>query len=69
MSDPDLIGFFKAAYPNGSWPRPFHILEGLQRIAAGETAKEAAKSVGTAPHFLENARKGQQTKMELVYST
>src|SRR5215211_1668893 len=37
MTDTDLVGFFKAVYPKGMWPAPFHILEGLQRIAAGES--------------------------------
>jgi hypothetical protein len=52
MTDPDLVGFFKAVYPNGSWPAPFHILEGLQRIAGGESTKEAAKAVHTLPSVL-----------------
>jgi len=66
MSTPDLVGFLKAAYPNGSWPRPFHILEGLQRIAAGDTPKEAAKAVGTAPHFLVKAGKSAEPEFDLL---
>ena len=52
MSAPDLVGFFKAVYPDGSWPSPFHILEGLERLAKGESLKEAAKAVRTLPSVL-----------------
>lgn len=63
MSNPDLIGFLKAAYPNGSWPRPFHVLEGLQRIAVG---KDAAKAVGTSAHFLEKAQKSRRPEFDIL---
>src|SRR5262252_6090135 len=66
MSAPDLIGFLKSAYPNGSWPRPFHVLEGLQRIAAGESPKEAATSVGTSLHFLEKAQKSKRPEFDIL---
>src|SRR5205809_582006 len=66
MNAPDLIGFLKLAYPNGSWPRPFHVLEGLQRIAAGETVKEAASAVGTSSHVLEKARKSAQPEFDIL---
>src|SRR5271155_4398501 len=66
MSNPDLIGFLEAAYPNGAWPRPFHVLEGLQRTAAGETPKDAAKAVGTSVHFLEKAQKSRQPEFDIL---
>lgn len=66
MSNPDLIGFFKAAYPNGSWPRPFHVLEGLQRIAAGEAVKAAAQAVGTLPSILERLRKSSEPEYDVI---
>ena len=66
MSPPDLIGFLKSAYPNGAWPRPFHVLEGLQRIAAGESPKDAAKAVGTSLHFLEKAQKSARPEFDIL---
>jgi hypothetical protein len=66
MSAPDLIGFLKSAYPNGSWPRPFHVLEGLQRIAGGESPKDAARAVSTSPHFLERARKSRHPEFDIL---
>jgi len=66
MSTPDLIGFLRSAYPNGAWPRPFHVLEGLQRIAAGESPKDAAKAVGTSLHFLEKAHKSKQPEFDIL---
>jgi hypothetical protein len=66
MSNPDLIGFLKAAYPNGSWPRPFHVLEGLQRVAAGESSKDAAKAVGTSAHLIEKAQKSRRPEFEIL---
>src|SRR5260370_37802594 len=66
MSVPDLIGFLKSAYPNGSWPRPFHVLEGLQRIAAGEAPKDAARTVGTSLHFLEKAQKSGRPEFDIL---
>jgi hypothetical protein len=66
MSDFDLIGFLKAAYPNGPWPRPFHVLEGLQLIAAGEAPKDAAKAVGTSARFLEKAQNSAHPEFDIL---
>jgi hypothetical protein len=66
MTDADLIAFLKAAYPNGSWPRPFHILEGLEKIAAGSSPAEAAKSVGTIRHLLEKASQASDPEFAVL---
>src|SRR5947209_6582342 len=66
MSDPDLIAFLKAAYPNGSWPRPFHVLEGLQKIASGISPKDAAKAVGTSTYFLKRAQESPNPEFDVL---
>jgi hypothetical protein len=66
MSSPDLIGFLKAAYANEPWPRPFHVLEGLQKISAGASLKDAAKAVGTSPHWLEKALKSTNPEFDIL---
>jgi hypothetical protein len=66
MSRPDLVGFLRAAYGNGPWPRPFHILQGLQRVASGETIKEAAKVVGTSARMLERAQSSARPEFALL---
>lgn len=52
MTQPNLGAFLKAAYPEGPWPKPFHILQGLEMIAAGASAADAAKSVRTTTKIL-----------------
>lgn len=49
MSGPDFVGFLKQEYPDGSWPPPFHILEGLEKVKAGTPVNEAARDVKTTP--------------------
>jgi hypothetical protein len=66
MTAPDLVGFLKAAYPTGSWPRPFHILEGLEKIAGGASPGDAAKAVKTAARFLVKAQKSVHPEYELL---
>jgi hypothetical protein len=66
MSDSDLVKFLKSAYPNGSWPRPFHILEGLQKIAAGLSVQEAAKAVGTGTHHLRKAQQSTNPEFDIL---
>jgi hypothetical protein len=64
---PDLTGFLSAAYPHGSWPAPFHVLEGLQKFKAGVPLKEAAKSVGTSPHILERLNKSTEPEYDIIH--
>lgn len=52
MSPPDLVAFLKAAYPQGPWPKPFHILQGLEMITTGTSVADAAKAVRTTPKIL-----------------
>jgi hypothetical protein len=66
MSNPDIVGFFKVAYPDEPWPKPFHVLEGLQRVAAGESVKDAAKAVGTSSHWLEKAAKSAHPEFDIL---
>ncbi|HEX4793793.1 MAG TPA: hypothetical protein VH370_08380 [Humisphaera sp.] len=66
MSNLDFVKFFKAAYPDESWPKPFHLLEGLQRVAAGETVKDAAKAVGTLPSILEKLAGSSQPAHDII---
>ncbi|HEY7296819.1 MAG TPA: hypothetical protein VH684_02685 [Xanthobacteraceae bacterium] len=66
MSDPDLIAFLKAVYPNGSWPRPFHVLEALQKIANGASLKDAATAVGTSMHFVEKAQASANPEFDVL---
>ena len=66
MSNSALIGFLKAAYPNGSWPRPFHVLEGLQKIAGGMSLHEAAKAVGTGAHHLRKAQESSNPEFDIL---
>src|ERR1700724_2830946 len=66
MSNPDLIGFLKSAYPEGSWPRPFHILEGLEKIAAGASLKDAARAVGTSTHHLQKAAESENPDFDIL---
>ena len=63
---PDLIGFLKAAYANESWPRPFHLLEGLQKIASGATIKDAAKAVGTTGQLLQKAQGSAHPEFDIL---
>lgn len=66
MSNLDLISFLHSAYPGGSWPRPFHILEGLQKIAAGASLKEAARAVGTSAHHLQKAVESDNPEFDIL---
>ena len=66
MSAPDLVGFFKAAYANEPWPRPFHVLEGLQKIDAGATLEEAAKAEGTSVHHLKKAQESRHPEIDIL---
>jgi hypothetical protein len=66
MSDSELVAFLKAAYPNDSWPRPFHTLEGLQKIAAGMSLQEAAKAVGTGSHHLRKALESPHPEFDIL---
>jgi hypothetical protein len=63
---PDLTGFLSGVYPQGSWPPPFHVLEGLQKFKDGASLKEAAKSVGTSPHILENLDKSIEPEYDVI---
>jgi hypothetical protein len=66
MSNTDIVGFLKAAYPNEPWPKPFHVLQGLQRVAEGESVKDAAKAVGTSRHWLEKAAKSTHPEFDIL---
>lgn len=66
MSDPTLTNFLRSAYPNGPWPRPFHILEGLQKIAAGASLKDAARAVGTSTHHLQRALESKNPEFDIL---
>ena len=66
MSDPSLTSFLKSAYPDGSWPRPFHILEALQKIAAGASLKDAARAVGTSTHHLQKALESKNPEFDIL---
>ncbi|SRR5579871_1063824 len=66
MSDPDLVGFLSSAFPDGAWPRPFHILEGLQKVKAGASVKDAARAVGTSARHLQNALESKSPDLDLL---
>lgn len=66
MSDSELVAFLKAAYPNGSWPRPFHTLEGLQKVAGGMSLQEAAKAVRTGAHHLRKAQESPNPEFDIL---
>src|SRR6266508_3685291 len=66
MKDSNLVRFLKTAYANEPWPRPFHILEGLQKINRGMTLKDAAKVVKTTTRQLENAQKSKSPEYDLL---
>jgi hypothetical protein len=66
MSDRSLTAFLTSAYPAGSWPRPFHILEGLQRIAAGASLKDAARAVRTSTKHLQKALESGNPEFDIL---
>src|SRR5579863_4747417 len=66
MSDSELVAFLKATYPNGSWPRPFHTLEGLQKVTGGMSLREAAKAVGTGAHHLRKAQESPNPEFDIL---
>lgn len=63
---PDIVGFLTAAFPNGSWPPPFHALEGLQKLKAGVALKEAAKDVGTSPRTLAKLNDSAEPEYDII---
>jgi hypothetical protein len=63
---PDLVGFLTAAFPNGSWPSPFHVLEGVQKLKAGVELKDAAKEVGTSPHILKKLSESAEPEYDII---
>ncbi|MFI5011955.1 MAG: hypothetical protein ACHQAY_06380 [Hyphomicrobiales bacterium] len=66
MNAPDVVGFLKAAYPDEPWPKPFHVLKGLQLLASGQTAREAAKTVGTSLNQLEKAARSAHPELDIL---
>jgi hypothetical protein len=63
---PDLVGFLTVAFPNGSWPRPFHALEGLQKLKAGVALKDAAKEVGTSSRILAKLNNSAEPEYDII---
>ena len=49
MTGPDFASFLKQEYPEGHWPSPFHILEGLEKVKGGKPINDAAREVRTTP--------------------
>lgn len=66
MSDSAVVKFLKAAYANEPWPRPFHVLEGLEKLKAGLPIKEAARAIGTTVRNLEKAQKSKAPEYDLL---
>jgi hypothetical protein len=66
MSQPDLVAFLKAAYPEGPWPKPFHMLQGVERIRAGASAAEAAREVRTNAKLLSGLTEAKDPPYELL---
>jgi hypothetical protein len=48
MTKDELITSLTAIFPSGTWPKPLHALQALQRIQSGTPLKEAAMAVGTS---------------------
>src|SRR5690242_506900 len=66
MSGPDFVSFLKQEYPNGSWPSPFHILEGLEKVKAGTPLNEAARAVKTSPAQIKNILTSKTPAFDLI---
>lgn len=50
----ELVEFLESAYSASPWPKPFHLVQGLRRVQAGESIDEVARSVGTSRKRLES---------------
>src|SRR5262249_37325964 len=66
MSGPDFVSFLKQEYPNGSWPSPFHVLEGLEKVKSGTPLNEAAKAVKTSPAQLKKILTSTTPAFDLI---
>jgi hypothetical protein len=66
MTTTDLIGFLRTAYADEPWPKPFHVLEGVQKINAGLSVKDAAKATGTHAKRLEDTRKSNDPEFDIL---
>lgn len=53
MNNREFLALLGELYPNETWPKPLHLLQGAQKVKAGESLDEAAAAVGTQRRFLE----------------
>jgi len=66
MNSQDLIAFFDTSYGTEPWPQPFHILQGLQKVKAGESVREAARAVGTTQGLIKAAEKSAEPAFDIL---
>jgi predicted nucleic acid-binding OB-fold protein len=66
MIKPDFVSFLKQEYPEGRWPSPFHILEGLEKVKAGKTVNDAAREVKTTPAKIQEFLKSTTPAFKLI---
>lgn len=66
MTPPNLVAFLDAAFSRGSWPKPFHVLEGIENVKQGQSVKDAAKAVRTTSRALEALLDVRHPEYELL---
>lgn len=52
MTNEALFALFESLFPDGRWPKPLHVLQGLRRVERGEPIEQVAQQVGTTARTL-----------------
>jgi hypothetical protein len=56
MTADELLDVLARLFSSRHWPKPLHLLEGVQLLRQGMSPREAAQSVGTSAHLLVRAK-------------
>lgn len=69
MTRGELLRTLAALYGDDPWPKPLHLLRGLQLVGEGTGIREAARSVGTSQSRLRQASSARDPLLDVLGST
>lgn len=55
MTRDELLGTLTTLFGDGAWPKPLHLLKGIELVRGGSTHREAARAVGTIARTITEA--------------
>jgi hypothetical protein len=66
VADADQIGLLSAIYRDDPWPKPVHILQGLERIKAGADPQTVTRALRTSPQAITAAAEASDPVVYLL---